>query len=106
MTKTTPVVLAAAAAFTMSASAASACDLHGPGNFGGFHRYNPFASAMQNAPAPDLPKAAKPQEASAKTAKAAKPEVDEKEAKRRAKALERSLTEAEDQAKADQSKIR
>lgn len=32
------------------AGPAIACDLHGPGQLGGFHRYNPFASALQQFP--------------------------------------------------------
>lgn len=29
---------------------AAACDLHGPGQMAGFHRYNPFASTFQQLP--------------------------------------------------------
>ena len=41
------ITLASAAALGVAAPAA-ACDLHGPGQSGGFHRYNPFANAFNN----------------------------------------------------------
>mgnify|MGYP001799761162 FL=1 len=83
------------AALSVSATSAAACDLHGPGQFGGFHRYNPFAAALQNAPAPAVPKAAKAKRD--ETAKGrtpgsrAKPAVEAKEVKRRQRALEKEL---------------
>ena len=42
------ISLASAAAALAVAAPAAACDLHGPGQSGGFHRYNPFANAFNN----------------------------------------------------------
>lgn len=40
-------ILLASAATSLGLSApAAACDQHGPGQSGGFHRYNPFANAL------------------------------------------------------------
>lgn len=111
MNKSTPVLLAAAATLSVSGASASACDLHGPGQFAGFHRYNPFASTMQNsAPAATAPK----QSAKAdKKAGGADPEVAAKEAKRRQAALEKAAERGADEGaradffdKTDRSSIR
>jgi hypothetical protein len=94
MSKSTPVLLATAAILSVSGASASACDLHGPGQFGGFHRYNPFASALQNAPTAKAPK----QSAKAETeASGAKTEVSPKEAKRRQEALEKAAERSADE---------
>ena len=42
------VLLVSAAASLGVAAPAAACDRHGPGQMGGFHRYNPFADAFNN----------------------------------------------------------
>ena len=67
------------------AGPAMACDLHGPGQLGGFHRYNPFASALQQFP--EAPASA--QSAAADEAPVARKEDTKakKEAKRRLEAL-------------------
>ena len=67
------------------AGPAMACDLHGPGQLGGFHRYNPFASALQQFPeAPASAQSAAAEEAPVVRKKDAKAT---KEAKRRLEAL-------------------
>ncbi|MEM6856240.1 MAG: hypothetical protein AAF559_00080 [Pseudomonadota bacterium] len=67
------------------AAPSMACDLHGPGQLGGFHRYNPFASAMQQSPeAPTSAQRAAAEEAPVARKKDAKAT---KEAKRRLEAL-------------------
>ena len=80
-------LVVAATALTF-ASPALACDLHGPGQLGGFHRYNPFASAMSDFP--ELPKAPQEQaESDDKSEKASKKDDKaKKEDKRRQDALE------------------
>ncbi|MEL6738051.1 MAG: hypothetical protein AAFO28_03920 [Pseudomonadota bacterium] len=67
------------------AGPAMACDLHGPGQLGGFHRYNPFASALQQFP--EAPATA--QSAAAEDAPIARKEDTKakEEAKRRLEAL-------------------
>ena len=42
------IFLASAAVSLGVAAPAAACDQHGPGQMGGFHRYNPFADAFGN----------------------------------------------------------
>lgn len=42
------LLLTSAAAPLGLAVPAAACDLHGPGQIGGFHRYNPFANSLNN----------------------------------------------------------
>ena len=42
------ILLVTATASLGLAAPAAACDQHGPGQMGGFHRYNPFASALNN----------------------------------------------------------
>ena len=42
------LLLTSAAASLGVAAPAAACDQHGPGQMGGFHRYNPFANAFNN----------------------------------------------------------
>jgi len=67
------------------ASPAMACDLHGPGQLGGFHRYNPFASALQQFPqAPASAQSAAAEDAPVASKKDTKAT---KEAKRRLEAL-------------------
>ena len=47
--------IAALSATVAFPTAASACDLHGTGVFGGMHRFNPFAKAMPLDRAPAAP---------------------------------------------------
>ncbi|MEO1730594.1 MAG: hypothetical protein AAFR64_07640 [Pseudomonadota bacterium] len=86
MMKNAPLYLVVASAALTVTSPALACDLHGPGQLGGFHRYNPFASAMGDFP--ELPKA--PQEDTQDKAEksAKKSEKTKKEDKRRQEVLE------------------
>ena len=42
------VLLVSAAASLGEAAPAAACDRHGPGQMGGFHRYNPIEDAFNN----------------------------------------------------------
>jgi len=88
MTKRTPLYLAVATMVVSVAAPAAACDMHGPGQMGGFHRFNPFASAMQGFP--DLPKTNQDdgQSQDKSPAAAKKSKKAQKEAKRRQKALE------------------
>lgn len=78
------VSLISSAALIGIAAPASACDLHEPGQMGGFHRYNPFASALQN-----FPKAPQSSQSGADVERAAaKTEKQKKEDDRRQRALE------------------
>ena len=55
--------IAALSATMALPSAASACDLHGPGAFGGMHRFNPFAKAIPLDRPPSAPiRAASPRQ--------------------------------------------
>lgn len=85
--------LACAAASLGIAIPAAACDLHGPGQMGGFHRYNPFAHALNNLDSSPL---AKKQPVIIRKEDAEKSEKAKKEAKRRQEALE-AKAKAEDE---------
>lgn len=51
--KRTLIWIAAMSTAASMPSAAFACDLDGMPGFGGMHRFNPFAKAMQASPAPE-----------------------------------------------------
>ncbi len=89
------VLLASATASLGVAAPAVACDQHGPGQIGGFHRYNPFANAFNNVQTRG--------ETVAKSEATVRREESEKrkaENKKRAEALDEEA-EAEKKAKAD-----
>ena len=84
-------ILATAAASLGVAAPAAACDQHGPGQSGGFHRYNPFASALNNLGVDAFKKD------ETVIIRRAKPKADEKakkEDKRRQAALDAEAAEA------------
>lgn len=76
----------ATAAFALAAPAL-ACNLHPPGQIGGFHRYNPFASALQQMPPAPRTSLAK---IDSETDKAEQGVKKEQEDKRRQKVQEES----------------
>ncbi|MEO0641873.1 MAG: hypothetical protein AAFY47_00445 [Pseudomonadota bacterium] len=79
---------------TAHGSPAMACNLHAPGQVAGFHRYNPFASTMQQ-----YPDASANAESTADAkALSAKKETEEqqREARRRQRALEREEARSAD----------
>lgn len=92
------VFLASAAASLGVAAPVAACDLHGPGQMAGFHRYNPFANAFEGiqSRAQEIAKT----EATAKRDDDAKRKADEK---KRQKALE---ADAKDEVDAAAEKAR
>ncbi|MEM1289723.1 MAG: hypothetical protein AAGH60_15340 [Pseudomonadota bacterium] len=72
---------------------AFACNLHAPGQMGAFHRYNPFAAAMQHRPPAASPSLA---QAEAKVSEADKAVKKEQEDRRGEKASEGSVDDLED----------
>lgn len=59
-------------------SPAMACNLHAPGQMGAFHRYNPFAVAMQRMPPASSPALAQAEVKASKADEAVKKAQDEK----------------------------
>ncbi|MEM9312071.1 MAG: hypothetical protein AAGA34_11565 [Pseudomonadota bacterium] len=87
-------LLASFATMAAIASPAAACDLHGPGQMAGFHRYNPFAGALQQ-----FPDASKTSEsvAEAEALAAKKKDAEQaRDARRRQQAIDRDEPRDED----------
>lgn len=85
-------LLALSAASLALSTPTLACNLHAPGQMGGFHRYNPFASDLQQMPPAPRTALAK---AESDTGKAEQTVKKEREDKRRQKVLEEAADDKE-----------
>jgi len=93
-------LLASAAASLGVAAPAAACDRHEPGQGGGFHRYNPFASALNTLGTSNTFK-----KDETVIIRRAKPKADEK-AKKEDKRRQAALDAEAEEAKANEADLR